>query len=125
MFTSLMTTNRKTRLVFALVVCVLAAALLWSVGNLGVTQVKAGGGEATMNQILTALYQQKFTFSITVNSPAATVYTVSPTGAARAWVLARFGIDHICIKPNADANAITTCHPFANIASFSYSGTLQ
>jgi hypothetical protein len=123
-----MFTNRKTSLFAVLIAVTLLAAAVWTLSPRSAAPVRAGGGEATMNQMFTLLLtQNSFTVTLQLAAPLAvqgpTEIVVTSDGSSNTFKFERNGADHLCVALT-DATAPTFCIPFSNIASFSYEGTL-
>jgi hypothetical protein len=124
-----MFTSRKTSLFAVLIAVTLLAAAVWTLSPRSAAPVRAGGGEATMNQMFTQLLtQNNFTVTLQLSAPIVvqgqTEVVVTSDGSDNTFRFERNGADHLCVKLT-DPTAPTFCIPFSNIASFSYEGTLQ
>jgi hypothetical protein len=122
-----MFTNRKTALFATLIAAILLAVGVWMLNPHDAAPAQAGGGEATMNQMFTALLTtNSFTVTLQLTAPinGQPQIVVTSTGENGTFSFERNGADHLCVKgPTPDA--LTDCIPFSNIASFSYPGMLQ
>jgi hypothetical protein len=124
-----MFTNRKTSLFAVLIAVTLLAVAVWTLSPRSAAPVRAGGGEATMNQMFTQLLtQNNFTVTLQLAAPIVvqgqTEIVVTSDGSNNTFRFERNGADHLCVRLT-DPTAPTFCIPFSNIASFSYEGTLQ
>jgi hypothetical protein len=122
-----MLTKRQTSLFATLIAAILLAAAVWMLNPRDAVPAQAGGGEATMNQMFTALLTaNNFTVTLQLTAPinGQTQIVVTGSGGNGTFSFERNGADHLCVK-GPTPNAMTDCIPFSNIASFSYPGTLQ
>jgi hypothetical protein len=124
-----MFTNRRIPLFAILIALILLAAAVWTLNPRNAAPARAGGGEATMNQMFTLLLTQN-NYTVTLQLAAPIVFqgeaqiVVTSDGSHNTFRFERNGADHLCVKLT-DPAAPTFCIPFSNIASFSYEGTLQ
>ena len=122
-----MPANRNTSLFAALIAVILLAAAVWMLNPRDAAPARAGGGEATMNQMFTLLLtQNNYTVALQLAAPVngQTQIVVTSSGGSGTSSFERNGADHLCVK-GPTPGAMTDCIPFSNIASFSYEGMLQ